>query len=69
MLTYQGIVLRLFLSALLGSIIGIERERLDWVAGLRTHMLVSVGATMFMLVSVFGFGDVLVGHSNIWIQT
>ncbi len=69
MLTYQGIVLRLFLSALLGSIIGIERERLDWVAGLRTHMLVSVGATMFMLISAFGFGDVLVGHSNIWIQT
>ncbi len=65
MLTYQEIVLRLFLSALLGSIIGIERERLDWVAGLRTHMLVSVGATMFMLVSAFGFRDVLTGHPNI----
>ncbi|MFZ0944526.1 MAG: MgtC/SapB family protein [Syntrophobacteraceae bacterium] len=65
MLTYEEIVFRLFLSALLGSIIGIERERLDWVAGMRTHMLVSVGATMFMLVSAFGFRDVLVGHSNI----
>lgn len=65
MLTYQEIVLRLFLSALLGSLIGIERERLDWVAGLRTHMLVSVGATMFMLVSAFGFSDVLAGHSNV----
>lgn len=64
MLTYEEIVLRLFLSALLGSIIGIERERLDWVAGLRTHMLVSVGATVFMLVSAFGFSDV-VGRSNV----
>ncbi len=64
MLTYGEIVFRLFLSALLGSIIGIERERLDWAAGLRTHMLVSVGATLFMLVSAFGFSDVL-GHSNV----
>lgn len=51
--------------ALLGSLIGIERERLDWVAGLRTNMLVSLGATMFMLVSAFGFNDVLTGHSNV----
>ncbi len=65
MLIYQEIVLRLFLSELLGSIIGIERERLDWVAGLRTHMLAPVGATMFMLVSTFGFRDVLTGHPNI----
>ena len=65
MLNYEEIVLRLFLSALLGSIIGIERERLDWVAGLRTYMLVCVGATMFMLVSAFGFRDVLAGHSNV----
>ena len=64
MLTYGEIVIRLFLSALLGSIVGLERERLDWAAGLRTHMLVSVGATVFMLVSAFGFSDVL-GHSNV----
>ena len=64
MLTYGEIVIRLFLSALLGSIVGLERERLDWAAGLRTHMLVSVGATVFMLVSAFGFSDAL-GHSNV----
>ena len=51
--------------ALLGSLIGIERERLDWVAGLRTNMLVSVSTIMFMLVSAFGFKDVLIGHSNV----
>jgi putative Mg2+ transporter-C (MgtC) family protein len=59
MLNYREILLRLFLSALLGSVIGIERERLEWAAGLRTHMLVCVGATLFMIVSAFGFADVL----------
>lgn len=64
MLPFDEIALRLFLSALLGSAIGLERERLDWAAGLRTHMLVSVGATVFMLVSAYGFADIL-GHSNV----
>lgn len=59
MLSYREIILRLFLSALLGSVIGFERERIEWAAGLRTHMLVCVGATLFMLVSAFGFADVL----------
>jgi len=52
-------LLRLGLAAALGSVIGIERERLQWTAGLRTHMLVCVGATLFMLVSAFGFTDAL----------
>ena len=38
---------------------GIERERLNWVAGLRTPMLVCVGAALLMIVSTFGFMDVL----------
>lgn len=59
MLTYEEIIVRLLLSALLGSVIGLERERLEWAPGLRTHMLVSVGATVFMLVSAFGFSDIL----------
>jgi putative Mg2+ transporter-C (MgtC) family protein len=54
-------ILRLALAAGLGSVIGIERERLQWTAGLRTHMLVCVGATLFMLVSAFGFADSLGG--------
>src|SRR5947207_11215892 len=41
------------------SIVGIERERLNWVAGLRTHMLVCVGSALFMIVSFCGFADVL----------
>jgi len=50
---------RLVLAAALGSVIGFERERLNWAAGLRTHMLVCVGASLIMLVSAFGFADVL----------
>jgi putative Mg2+ transporter-C (MgtC) family protein len=50
---------RLVLAAALGSVIGFERERLSWAAGLRTHMLVCVGSTLIMIVSAFGFADVL----------
>ena len=57
-ITFQEILIRLLVSALLGSIVGLERERLNWVAGLRTHMLVCVGSTLIMLVSMHGFGDV-----------
>jgi putative Mg2+ transporter-C (MgtC) family protein len=58
------LVLRLALSALLGSLVGIERERQAWAAGMRTHMLVSVGACLIMIVSAFGFSDVL-GARNV----
>ena len=41
----------------LAGAIGIERELREQEAGLRTHMLVCVGATMFMLVGVYGWSD------------
>ncbi len=59
MLNSYDILLRLLLAALLGSVIGLDRQRLNWAAGLHTHMLVCVGAALFMMVSTFGFGDVL----------
>jgi putative Mg2+ transporter-C (MgtC) family protein len=46
---------RLLCAAALGSLIGFERERLLWSAGIRTHMLVCVGSCLFMIVSAFGF--------------
>lgn len=52
-------IARLIVAALLGSIIGADRERLAWSAGLRTHMLVCVGACLFMIVSAYGFSDVI----------
>ncbi len=59
MLSNIEMTLRLILAAAMGSVIGFERERLQWAAGLRTHMLVCVGACLIMIVSAFGFGDVL----------
>jgi len=59
MLTDWEMCLRLLLAALLGSLIGLERERLLWAAGLRTHMLVCVGSCLLMIVSSFGFQDAL----------
>ncbi|KVE35653.1 MgtC/SapB family protein [Burkholderia sp. TSV86] len=53
------LIMRLILAAGLGSVIGIERGRLSWAAGLRTHMLVCVGSALIMIVSAFGFADVL----------
>jgi putative Mg2+ transporter-C (MgtC) family protein len=58
---WEGLV-RLVLAALLAGAIGIERELREQEAGLRTHMLVSVGATMFMLVGVYGWSDYELGN-------
>jgi putative Mg2+ transporter-C (MgtC) family protein len=57
--TYAETLLRLLVAAVLGSLIGFERERLLWAAGIRTHMLVCVGACLFMIVSAYGFASVL----------
>jgi putative Mg2+ transporter-C (MgtC) family protein len=43
----------------LSTLIGLEREWRQKSAGLRTHTLVGVGAALFVLVSKYGFGDVL----------
>jgi putative Mg2+ transporter-C (MgtC) family protein len=59
MLSDWDLALRLLLAAGLGSLIGAERERLAWTAGLRTHMLVCVGACLIMIVSAFGFADIM----------
>jgi putative Mg2+ transporter-C (MgtC) family protein len=55
----RQMILRLIVAAVLGSIIGADREKLSWAAGLRTHMLVCVGACLLMIVSAFGFADIL----------
>jgi len=50
-------ILRFLLAVALGAGIGYQRERAGKAAGLRTHILVSSGAALFTLVSVYGFGD------------
>ena len=44
------IVLRLLLAALLGGLVGFQRERVGKAAGLRTHMLVALGAAFFVMI-------------------
>jgi putative Mg2+ transporter-C (MgtC) family protein len=58
------IVWRLGLALLLSSAIGLEREMRQKTAGLRTYTLVGVGSAVFMLVSIFGFSDV-VGQAHV----
>ena len=52
-------LIRLVTAAALGSLIGFERERLLCAAGIRTHMLVCVGSCLIMIVSQYGFANVL----------
>lgn len=61
-LSNTDIFIRLATAAALGSVIGFERERLHWTAGIRTHMLVAVGACLIMIVSSFGFNDVIAAN-------
>ncbi|MBO8171275.1 MAG: MgtC/SapB family protein [Bacillaceae bacterium] len=56
-------VLRLVIAALLGSIIGWEREYRNKQAGIKTHMLVSLGSALIMLISIYGFRE-LIEHPN-----
>lgn len=46
------IIIRLFLSAILGGAIGFEREAHNRPAGFRTHILVTIGSSLLMLVSM-----------------
>jgi putative Mg2+ transporter-C (MgtC) family protein len=56
-LTWAEILVRVVLAAALGGAIGLERELREREAGLRTHMLVSVGAALFTLVSAYAWTD------------
>jgi putative Mg2+ transporter-C (MgtC) family protein len=49
-------ILRLLLASALGAVIGYQRERAGKQAGLRTHMLICVGAALFAIISAYGFG-------------
>ncbi|MWV47295.1 magnesium transporter MgtC [Paenibacillus sp. HJL G12] len=51
------ILLRLLLSVLLGGLVGLERERSNHAAGLRTHILVCMGSTLIIMLSIYGFSE------------
>lgn len=51
--TILGAAFKLLLSLLLGAIVGVERRRKGQIAGMRTFALISMGATLAMLVSIY----------------
>ena len=51
----QEMVIRIVIAAFLGAIIGYERARAKKPAGIRTHLLVCMGAALFTVISIWGF--------------
>jgi len=58
-------ILRFLLAVALGAGIGYQRERAGKAAGLRTHILVSSGAALFTLASIYGFSGTTVDISRV----
>jgi putative Mg2+ transporter-C (MgtC) family protein len=52
-INWQTATLRLLLSFVVGMLIGLELEANHQPAGLRTHILISIGSTVVMLISIF----------------
>ncbi len=59
MISFPTILLRLGVAALLGAIIGVEREQRERGAGMRTLALVSLGSALFTIISAYAFLDLL----------
>ncbi|MBO6080018.1 MAG: MgtC/SapB family protein [Bacteroidales bacterium] len=57
-------VIRLLVATALGALIGIEREYHAKEAGVRTHLLVALGACLFMILSIYGF-DLMLGRDHV----
>jgi putative Mg2+ transporter-C (MgtC) family protein len=57
--------LRLLFACALGGLIGFERELRDREAGVRTHLLVSLGSALFTIVSAYGFHEFLTNGGNV----
>ncbi len=58
-----GYLLRILIAAVCGGCIGLEREQRLKNAGIRTHILVAMAASLMMIVSKYGFFDVVVFNS------
>jgi putative Mg2+ transporter-C (MgtC) family protein len=61
-LSVGELISRVVIAALLGGLIGLERELSDQPAGFRTHILVSLGAALFTLAGAYGLEDFLEGE-------
>lgn len=58
--------MRIFVAAILGGLIGLEREYRSKEAGFRTHFLVALGSALFMIVSAYGFDEVNLQEPQRW---
>jgi putative Mg2+ transporter-C (MgtC) family protein len=58
-------LLRLAVAGGLGAVVGFERELRDREAGIRTHLLVSLGSALFTIVSAYGFHEFLTNGGNV----
>ena len=56
-------MLRLLVAGILGAIIGLDREYRAKEAGYRTHFLVSLGSALIMIVSQYGFQEIIKENS------
>lgn len=59
MISFPIMILRLVLALILGGAIGLERESSEHRAGIRTNALVSLGSSLFTIISAYGFLDLL----------
>ena len=59
MMLNMDFVIRLLVAGILGTIIGLDREYRAKEAGYRTHFLVSLGSALIMIVSQYGFQEII----------
>ncbi|MCR4999570.1 MAG: MgtC/SapB family protein [Lachnospiraceae bacterium] len=60
-------VIRLVLTCVCGLLVGIERSRMQKAAGMRTYLIVAIGACVYAIVSKYGFLDV-VGTTDVYVD-
>ncbi len=63
-IVHETYFLRIFTACLCGFVIGYERSRRQKDAGIRTHVMVALGAALVMVVSKYGFVDSLAMGMN-----
>lgn len=59
MMLNMDFIIRLLVAGILGTIIGLDREYRAKEAGYRTHFLVSLGSALIMIVSQYGFQEII----------
>ena len=57
--TQAELLCRIIIAGICGGVIGYERKNRNKEAGIRTHMIVALGASLIMIVSKYGFSDIL----------